>query len=763
MPSVDLDIFRIGVQSPLEIDAAVQKVLKDFARTLPAGVKTRIDSSSARDFDERLSLLLENGVMAVIIVLAILTLFLEFRLAFWIMVGMSISFVGGILFLPWIGESINMISMFAFIVVLGIVVDDAVVVGENIHEYREQGMSPMKAAIKGAQDISLPVTFSILTTIVAFLPVMFIPGTSGKFWWPLPAVVITVLLISLVEALFILPAHLAHLPKKRRSGPIRKKLFAWQQNIAKKLQSFIDTKYRPFLKQCLIHRYVTLVASLTLLIVTVGYSLSDHMGIITMPDVAADEIEAGVTLPVCTTRFAAAKIAAEITESTAQMFEQHNLERVAEGIKTNVRRGNFIDVEIVLKPPTERDMSAAEIIQLWRDQIGDIAGVDQITFEAERGPGGWRDDISVDLSHSNIEVLAEASKSFFDTMKTFTETRDVNDSYNKGKLQFDFELLPEARLLGLTSEDVGQQLRAAFYGALAMRQIRGTNEIEVRVKFPEDERRELKTLEEFVVRTPDGIEVPLEDIAVIKTGEAFINIDRRDGRRVITVGMDVEPPRALNRVLDAIQSDVLPKLQADYPGLTYSFEGSQAEMRESTGALWSGFSLAMIVVYSLLAIAFRSYLQPIIVMSAIPFGIVGAVMGHILLGYDLSLISLMGVVALAGVVVNDSLIMVDYANRKAAKDLSPFDAIHQAGLRRFRPILLTTITTFGGLTPIILETSSQANQLIPMAISLGFGIVFATAIILVIVPCLYLVLNDAKERFLSASPEEKREFDLAHS
>jgi multidrug efflux pump subunit AcrB len=274
-----------------------------------------------------------------------------------------------------------------------------------------------------------------------------------------------------------------------------------------------------------------------------------------------------------------------------------------------------------------------------------------------------------------------------------------------------------------------------------MRQLRGTNEIEVRVKLPLQERRNIENLEEFIIRTDEGVEIPLLDAVKVEQREAFTNINRRDGRRVVNVGMDVEPANTVTQVLDKIQSEVLPQLRADFPGITWSFEGSQADMRESTASLWSGFSMAMLVIYALLAIAFGSYTQPLIVMTAIPFGIVGAVIGHILLGYDLSLVSLMGVIALSGVVVNDSLIMIDYANKKR-KHLSRYDAIHEAGLRRFRPIMLTTLTTFGGLTPIILETSSQAYYLIPMAISLGFGIVFATSIILLIVPCLYLVLED---------------------
>ncbi|WP_203532741.1 efflux RND transporter permease subunit [Draconibacterium halophilum] len=394
-----------------------------------------------------------------------------------------------------------------------------------------------------------------------------------------------------------------------------------------------------------------------------------------------------------------------------------------------------------MKPPDQRDMKAQDVIELWRDEIGDIEGVDQITFEAERGPGGYQQDISVDISHSDIEVLEHASQAFFERMESFEATRDVSDNYDKGKTQFDFKLLTEGRNLGLTPNDVGRQLRNAFYGSLAMRQLRETNEIEVRVKLPLNERQDIYNLEDLNIRTPGGIEVPLLEVVNLEEGEAYTSINRRDGRRVINVGMDVEPANAVSRVLASINNEVLPQLRADFPGITWSFQGSQAEMRESTQALWGGFAMAMMIIYALLAIAFRSYLQPLIVMTAIPFGIVGAVIGHILLGYDLSLISLMGVIALSGVVVNDSLIMIDYANHKR-KEQSVFDAIHEAGLRRFRPIILTTFTTFGGLTPIILETSRQAYYLIPMAISLGFGIIFATSIILVLVPCLYLILED---------------------
>ncbi len=741
-PTVDLDIYRIGGQSPIEISEAAISILDEAQLTFPPGIQYRVDSSAAENFEDRLTLLMKNGALAILIVMAILALFLQYRLAFWVMMGMTISFVGAVLFLPLANLSINMISMFGFLVVLGIVVDDAIVVGENVYEYRERGMNYLDAAIAGAKDMSRPVTFAILTNIIAFVPLLFMPGVTGKYWWPLPAVVIIVLAVSLFEALFILPAHLAHSPKEERFK-LGKTIHNWQQKFAQRFNHFVDTKYRGFLDLCLRNRYITLSVAVTLLVVVGGYGYSGHMGMVMMPEDAADEIEAGVSLPVGTTTTQAAAVAVEITEATRRMFDENNLFEVAEGIKTNVRGQSFIDVEIVMKPPDERDMQAQELIELWRDEIGDIPGVDQITFEAERGPGGFLPDISVDLSHSDIDVLEEASMAFVERVEQYDETRDVNDNYDQGKKQFDFRLLPEGRKLGLTPEYIGNQLRDAFYGALAMRQLRGTNEIEVRVKLPRPQRQDIHHLEDFVIQTPDGTEVPLLDVVSIEEGEAFTSINRRDGRRVVGVSMDAEPASAVTRILASIEEETLPQLRNDFPGITWSFEGSQAEMRESTSALWGSFMLAMFVIYALLAIAFGSYIQPFIVMSAIPFGIVGAVIGHILLGFDLSLVSMMGVIALSGVVLNDSLIMIDYANKQIGKNHSPFDAIHEAGLRRFRPIMLTTFTTFGGLTPIILESSRQAIQLIPMAISLGFGIVFATSIILVIVPCLYMIFEDA--------------------
>lgn len=741
-PSVELDIFRVGDQSPIDIERVVEKTMSDFESVLPPGVTWRIDRNNAEEFRRRLHLVMENAVMAVVIVLVILALFLEFRLAFWVMMGMVVSFIGGILFMPAVGVSVNMISLFGFLVVLGIVVDDAVVVGENVYERRLSAPNFEGAAVDGTREVASPVVFSILTNIVAFVPLLFIPGETGKFWSPLPVVVILVLSLSLLESLFILPAHLAHAPNRQRTFWLTRFLHGGQQGFSRLFNRLVEIIYLPTLHLCLRYRYVTAVAALGLFLVVGVYATSTHMGMILMPEVSADEIEAGVRMPVGTTQDQSAEIARVVTEASLKMFEEHNLHEVAEGIKTNVRGQSFIDVEIVMKPPDERDMTANQVIELWRDSIGDLPGVDQVTFEAERGPGGHRRDISIALSHSDINMLEKAANTFVERVEQFANVRDVSDNYNKGKAQYDFRLRPEGRALGLTDEALGEQLRGAFFGSLALRLLRGTNEVEVRVKLPEEQREDIHHLEDLVIQTPNGAQVPLLDVAELKKEVSFSRINRRDGRRAIGVSMDVEPKRAIAQVITALREEELPRLRQDFPGITWTFEGSDAEMRRATAALWGYFGLALAVIYSLLAIAFRDYVQPLIVLVAIPFGIVGAVLGHIWLEYDISLVSLMGVIALSGVVINDSLIMIDYANRQRENKAGAFEAISQAGLRRFRPILLTTLTTFGGLIPLIFEESLQAQYIIPMAISLGFGILFSTAIILVLVPCLYLILED---------------------
>ncbi|MGB0372420.1 MAG: efflux RND transporter permease subunit [Opitutales bacterium] len=743
-PSVQIGVYRIGDQSPLDIARAVEKEMAGFEMGLPPGVEWRISSNDAEEFRQRVSLVVENGLLAIVIVMVILSLFLELRLAFWVMMGMVISFFGGILFLPILDVSINMITLFGFLIVLGIVVDDAIVVGENVYEHRQQGKGAMESAVKGTRQVAGPVIFSILSNIVAFIPLMMIPGEMGKFWGPLPIVVIIVLAVSLFEALYILPAHLGH---QKRLGDTRTGISKFchdrQRIFANAFDRFVDTKYRAVLKKALKYRYITFASALALLVVSLTYSQSAHMGMINMPEVAAHEIEAGIRLPVGVTPDKAAEIAQIVTDATIRMVDEHDLHTTVAGVSTNVRRGSFVDCEIVMLPPDEAELNANQIIEIWRDEIGDLPGISQIKFEAEAGPSGGRDGIRVDLSHNDIDVLEKVTKSLVATAESFSNTRDVNDNFNRGQTQFDFTLRPEGAAMGFTPEYIGRELRSSFFGALALRMMRGTNEVEVRVKLPAEERKEIYHLENMIIRSPSGIEVPLMEVVDLKQAEAFATINRVDGLRRISVSMDAEPKRTASQIIKELDEVVLPDLRAAYPGLTWSFEGQNADMKEATDSLKVGFTFAIFIIYALLAVAFRSYFQPFVVLVAIPFGVIGAIIGHMILGYDLSIVSIMGVIALSGVVVNDSLIMVDYANN-LRKSHSLWEAVEMAGVRRFRPIFLTTLTTFGGLAPIIFEKSMQAQYLIPMAISLGFGIVFSTGIILLLVPCLYLILEDIK-------------------
>jgi multidrug efflux pump subunit AcrB len=405
---------------------------------------------------------------------------------------------------------------------------------------------------------------------------------------------------------------------------------------------------------------------------------------------------------------------------------------------------NEVQVTVYLTPPEIRPIGTSEYIEKWRKATPAIPGMQSVRYEDDRGGPGRGPGVTVELSHRDYRVLDAASAALAERIDEYAPVRDVDDGYEPGKPQLDFRLRDEGRSLGITAMDIARQVRGAFYGAEALRQQRGRHEIKVMVRYPENERISEYAIEEFLVRAPGGADVPLREVADLDRGRAYTTIKRRDGRRTINVTGNVRPQSETNRVLESLKADVLPDMQKEFPGLVFSFEGRQAQMREGLEALVTGFLAALIGIYVLLAIPFRSYLQPLIVMMAIPFGIIGAAAGHVLMDYSLSLISMMGIVALSGVVVNDALVMIDYANRRRRAGMTPREAVHAAGIRRFRPILLTTLTTFGGLGPMIFETSRQARFLIPMAISLGFGIVFATAITLILVPCLYMIIEDVR-------------------
>ncbi len=757
--AVSLGVFRIGAETPIGVSDAVRAALHDIEADLPPGVNYAINNDRSEIYRQRLGLLMKNASIGLLLVLLVLGAFLEFKLAFWVTMGIPISFLGGLLFLPLMGVSINMISMFAFIIALGIVVDDAIIAGENIYEYRQRGMNFRDAAILGARDVSTPIAFSILTNIVAFLPLYFVPGFVGKIWKVIPVVVITVFLISWLESLLILPSHLAH-TKSRPGSAIAKSLRARQEAFARFVARIIEEKYRPFLDRCLHHRVLVISIALSILIVTFTYVSSGHIGVILMPRVESDRSVVTAVLPFGSPVAAARSVQERLVEAADLVTRENGGETLSEGIFSTIEE-NEVEVSIYLTDADVRPLTTTQLTELWREQVGAIAGLQSLRFASDRGGPGSGAALTIELSHRDIDVLDRASTALAAQLEEFSNTKDIDDGYTPGKQQLDFQMTSAGRSLGLSSMDVARQVRSAFYGSEALRQQRGRNEVKVLVRRPQSERVSEYNIEQLLIQTPAGSQVPLMQVAEVTRGRSYTSIVRRGGRRTVTVTANVEPIGETNQVKATLNDSVLPQLVRDYPGLSLQYEGRQADMAESVSALVSGLLLAFFAMYFLLAIPFRSYTQPFIVMISIPFGVVGAVLGHLIMGYNLSIISIMGMIALAGVVVNDSLVLVEYANKQFAMGLSRHDAIMAAGVRRFRPILLTTLTTFGGLAPMIFETSRQARFMIPMALSLGYGILFATAISLVLVPTLYLIVEDAITATRSRSRE--REAAVANS
>ncbi len=752
--AVALNVYRVGDQTPIGVSDAVRAKLDTIRAILPPGIDIAVINDMSEIYRQRLELLLKNGLLGLTLVLLILTIFLEHKLAFWVTMGIPISFMGAFLFLPHLNVTINMISMFAFIIALGIVVDDAIVVGENVFEYRQRGMSFMEAAIQGAKDVAMPVTFSILTNIAAFAPLAFVPGFTGKVFAVIPLVVSSVFLISLVESLLVLPAHLSHNAAARRTV-VGRTVCRIQERISDEIKKWIENSYGPFLNCVLQSRYLALGMAIGILLFVGGFIGSGRMGFVLMPRVEGDEVDATVVLPYGSPLSRLVEVRDHMTDALHRVADKHGGVNLLRSVTTRIEN-NQIGITGFLTEPHIRPMTTEVTVQLWREEVGAVEGLESLRFQSDaHGPGGGK-ALTVELAHRDTKILERAGAQLAASLARFGNTADIDDGVAAGKQQLDFKMLPEGRSLGLTANEVARQLRGSFYGVEALRQQRGRNEVKVMVRLPKAQRISEHDIDSFIVRTAMGADIPLDQITAVERGRAYTVIDRRDGRRTVSVTADIVPQSETEQVLATLQTDVLPQLIKDHPGLTHSFQGRQEDMRESLASLREGFVLAMLLIYVLLGIPFRSYIQPLIVMMAIPFGIVGAVIGHLIMGYSLSVVSMMGVIALSGVVVNDALVLVEYANRLRNRGMGPFDAVHRAGVRRFRPVILTTITTFGGLAPMIFETSRQARFMIPMALSLGYGIVFATLITLLIVPSLYLILEDLKwvwsGEFLAEAP-----------
>ena len=759
-PTILVSVFRSGDQSDMEIARAVEGYMAQAEASMPEGITLTVWMNQAEILIDRLSLMLRNGAMGFALVFVMLALFLELRLAFWVSLGIPISFLGTLMLMPGLDITANVVTTFAFIMVLGIVVDDAIIVGENIHRHQQKNPDRLKAAISGAQEIATPVTFAVLTTVAAFSPLLFVPGMMGKMMIFVPLIVIPCLLFSLVECLQILPAHLAHL-KPRRRGLWR----SFQSFFADGLEKFIDRVYRPALAFGLRWRYLSLAVGVSTLIVTGGMVAAGWLAFHFFPSPEASVISASITMPLGTAP-AVTSEAVQRVEDGAARLRQEVLEETGVDVVTHVyaavgeqpmggegpgplqalgapSQAHLGQVMLELAPPDSRPLRAEELGNRWRDLTGPIPEASELTFvSSEQNVGS---DVDVMLVGPDVDVMQAAADRLKQRLRSYTGVYDVTDSFLAGKDEIKLGITPAAESLGLTLQDLGRQVRQAFYGEETQRIQRGRDDIRVMVRYPADQRRSLGDLEGMRIRTPDGGEVPFGHVAVVEPGQGFASIKRVDRNRAINVLASIDTAVTSSAAVNGdLAENVLPALLAEYPGVRYAFEGVEAEQRDAVGGLQIGFTLAMFAIFALLAIPLKSYIQPLIIMSAIPFGFVGAVWGHIIMGENISMMSTMGIVALSGVVVNDSLVMVDFINRHRRQGHTMMEAVKEAGAARFRPILLTSLTTFAGLAPLLLEQSTQADFLKPMAISLAFGVVFATFITLVLVPTSYMILEDIK-------------------
>lgn len=769
-PASLIDIYRTGDQSALDIGRAVKNYVTEMQAQMPPGVTLDYWRDRSRIVQLRLNTLLNSAWQGGLLIFLILALFLRLSVAVWVCVGIPISFMGALALMPELGVTINIISLFSFILVLGIVVDDAIVTGENIYTHLKQAEESIGAVVRGAQEVAVPVTFGLLTTVVAFMPLLIMEGRRGPIFAQIPLIVIPVLLFSWVESKLILPAHMRHVRVNNTGRDHMGALARMQRRVADGLERAIRTVYHPLLDRALQRRYLTLALFVAVSFVIVSFAISGRYGFTFFPRVQSETARATLVMQAGTAEEVTAGHIAAMTKASESLRDRYVDEEgrsVVRNILVNTGwsggrsippggRGSSEvgQVSLELVPPEERtmDVTTSEIVQAWRTAIGAIPGAKELSFRAEIGRGG--DPIDVQLAGQDFSELAEVAEAVRSRLEEYPGIFDIQDSFEDGKPEIELSMRPEAELLGLSASDLGRQVRQAFFGAEAQRIQRGRDDVRVMVRYPESERRSVGSLDTMRIRTSSGVEVPFANVARVEMGHGFSTIRRVDRQRVVNVSADVDKERTDVPAIAADMEGFLKELLVHYPGVRYSFEGELREQRESFGSLAFGTAFALFAIYTLLAIPFRSYVQPLVVMLVIPFSVVGALLGHMLMDMNLSLMSLMGILALAGVVVNDSLVLVDWINRRRREGMSLDEAVSKAGVARFRPILLTSLTTFAGLFPLLLEKSTQAQFLIPMAVSLGFGILFATLLTLFLVPVGYMVLEDIRKMF---SPRQSRQ------
>ena len=779
-PAAILNVFRTGDEQVLNIEERIKTYLDDDLRpSLPAGLQAAIWQNQAENLRSRLNLLIENGILGLFLVILTLTLFLAPRLAFWTSVGIFLSFSGTFIVMQYLDVSINLLSLFGFILSIGIVVDDAIVVGENVYAEQEHKGDPLEASIRGTQRVGIPVIFAVLTTVAAFTPLLFIGGTIGKFLGDIPTIVIIVLLLSLVEVLLILPYHLSERPDREKSeggstpgvrpdqepgtpNLATRTLNRVRRWVAAQLWTFVRGPLTTALRFATRHYGVTLVAGVSLLLVSFAFVGNGYIGFSFFPSVQGKLVTAQLEMPVGTTPEATERMTARLQETGYEAVEELEDEAgqaLIENVYVTVgqqpqsnsgpneagftaTQANVAEVSFEMIDPEERAITSEQFEERWRAKTGRVPDVRSLAFTADVVSVG--EPVSVEASAPTEEKLDRTVAAVQDSLARFGGVFDIQSDQDQGKRELELALKPGARTLGLSLNDLAGQVRAAFFGLESYRLQRGQNEVRVYARLPDDQRNAIEDLNEYRIRTAAGAQVPLEEVADVSFGYSPSEIDRQDGRRVVTVTADVDPSVTTgNAVKASLEGGVLASIQRAIPGATFTFGGQQRQQRKAQSSLIIGFLLALFAIYALLAIPFRSYLQPLVIMSTIPFGWIGALLGHLVLDIQLGLLSIFGIVGLSGVIVNDALVMLDFANEERAKGRNWPDALVRAGQMRFRPILLTSLTTFLGLFPIIIEQSVQAQFLIPMAVSLGVGIVFGTGVLMLIVPALSMLQDRA--------------------
>ncbi len=748
--SVGLQVSAVGSQDVLDTAAATRAYVDEKNATLPEGVELSTWLDVTAYLDDRISMMVRNMTLGALLVFIVLALFLEIKLAFWVMVGIPICFLGALAIFSstLIGGSLNLMSLFGFILVLGIVVDDAIIIGEAAYAEQEIQGHSVSSIVDGALGVATPATFGVLTTICAFLPTLFIDGMFAAMPEALGWVVIFCLIFSLIESKWILPAHLAH--SKPVTGGILAQIDHVQEAVNRHLKHFVQYRYKPMVERCIRRRYLTLATFISLLVLTGGLVAGGVVRYVMMPGTPSEYLQVELRMadgtPEARTLEVMVQIGRALETVQAEYLEAHPDEDafVRHNFSTGSQRVNgYVMAE--LTKAENRQIGTPEVVTRWREEIGYVPGAEVLAVSYSNGPSGGA-AISFDLIHNNMEVLKLAAADLEAKLREYNGLYDIRNGAAATSDEFHLDILPLGEALGLTRYDLGSQVRHAFYGAEAQRIQRGSDEVKVMVRYPLEDRRSTASLDGMFIRTPTGDSVPFHTVAKAEIRPGFNKTSRLDYQRAVEVTAEAEKDLVEpSKVVAELSQDVLPELVARYPGLHWKISGMAEEERAMIVSMFTGLALALFGIYALLAIPTRSYLQPLIIMGVIPFGIIGAVVGHIITGHILSMLSFMGIIALSGVVVNDSLIMVDNVNKAVAAGENKPTAVVNAGVRRFRAILLTSLTTFFGLVPMILETSVQAQEMIPMAVSLAFGIVFATVITLLLVPCLYMILDDLEK------------------